>query len=248
MASPSTIISTVKTRIINLCQHPSVQQYKGIACESLHKGKQVSHQFLGKGLDIGKNYTQAVQKAWKSSPMYEHKYVAAARTVGSQYWDLTRAKWTVLDSFASREAKKAKEILQKKSVDCSKFTKEKSSTLLHLSKQYGSKYAMLAWNESAMLLHRTEAFVLGPVRNWYLISKHLLAQVIIMQELAPPSISSWPQAKAAYKEIFQRATTNNVLDYTWGQISRTALLIVELCGFYYVGQFLGVGLRKAVSP
>jgi hypothetical protein len=251
-------MSSTRERLLKLYQHPCVQNGKGVACRSLFQGKELSQQYFKKGMDMSKKYTQVVHDTWKSSPLYGHKYVVNARNMGSQYWDVAQEQgkklanvgkqvWSNVDTYASKEVSNLQHLLKEKSKVYGSLAKEKSHVLLASSQLYGSKYGSIFVYQLLSILSKIEQFMLGPVRNWFLVSKYLFREIIRQQELGPPTISQWAQAKTIYQQSLNTLLTHSVLDYTWGQVLRVLKLGIELFGFYYIGSFVGTGLRKAVS-
>lgn len=249
---------SLRTRLLNIYNHPCFQGCKSTTIKSLNKGKEVSKEYLSKGMEIGQKYAHTARNMWESSPLLEHEYFITAKTKGQNYWKTAKQKgwqftelakdgWIKFDDVASKELKTFKEFAQKRGLEYSTLAKDKGQVLLEASKKHGSLYSEIAKRNLIALLKRIEAFILGPVYNWYMISRHLLRQVIETQDLGPPSLSSWSIAKSQYQEAFNNFTRQNVLDYTWGQVMRGAIFIVELLGFYYVGKFVGIGVKKAIQ-
>lgn len=92
---------------------------------------------------------------------------------------------------------------------------------------------------------KTEAFVTGPLRNAWLVSKSIFRTIATHQEWAPPSLSQWPAAKAAYAQGWERILSRHPLDYTWREVGRGARLFLDVFLFYWVGKAIGTGINRA---
>lgn len=248
-------LSSLRARLLNIYNHSCIQGCKSTTFRSLNKGKEISREYLSKGVEIGQKYAHKARNMWESSSLHEHEYVIMAKTKGQNYWniasqkgwqfiELARDNWIKFDDIASKELKTFKEFAHNRGLEYGALAKNKGQILLEASKKHGSIYSEIAKRNSIVLLKRIEAFILGPVYNWYMIFKHLLRQIIETQDLGPPSLSSWSIAKSQYQEAFSNFTRQSVLDYTWGQVMHGIIFIVELLGFYYVGKFVGIGFKK----
>ena len=58
-------------------------------------------------------------------------------------------------------------------------------------------------------------------------------------EMKPAMPSEWPAVKKGFTSIAQSAVTGRFLDYNMRQVTQKALVFVEVCCWFYVGEIIG---------
>ncbi|EDV28416.1 uncharacterized protein TRIADDRAFT_51313 [Trichoplax adhaerens] len=58
-------------------------------------------------------------------------------------------------------------------------------------------------------------------------------------EMRPAMPSEWPAVKKGFSDMAQSAVTGRFLDYNVRQVTQKALVFVEVCCWFYVGEIIG---------
>ena len=72
-------------------------------------------------------------------------------------------------------------------------------------------------------------------------------QIYHTQDLGPPAFDTWPLAKKAYIEHWEKLKNHSLFDYTWRQLGNGIRMAIELTLFYYIGKTIGSGVKRASS-
>lgn len=78
-----------------------------------------------------------------------------------------------------------------------------------------------------------------------MVARCLMREVYRHQDLAMPSLDSWATAKEAYARIFQRAISQNPIEYTWREVGSGLMVGTQVLALYYIGRFMGRTLQAA---
>ena len=81
--------------------------------------------------------------------------------------------------------------------------------------------------------------LLSAAKYYGSVSAEFARLVYRKEQLSPPTLDKWPQARQELSQLWQHVRGTNVADYTPAQLGRGALLALEVSGFFVVGEMVG---------